>query len=46
MNKLEILKEPLYNLASQIYKASGITLNFTYCKRDIRGFNPEDASEW
>ena len=45
MNKLEILKEPLYNLASQIYKASGITLNFTYCKRDIRGFNPEDASD-
>lgn len=45
MNKLEILKEPLHNLASQIYKASGITLKFTYCRRDTRGFNPEDASE-
>ena len=45
MNKLEILKEPLYNLASQIYKASGITLKFTYCRRDTRGFNPEDASD-
>ena len=45
MNKLEMLKEPLHFLGSQIYKASGIKLDFTYCKRRRDRFNPEEPSE-
>ena len=45
MNKLEMLKEPLHFLGSQIYKASGIKLDFTYCKRRRDRFNPEEPAE-
>ena len=45
MNKLELLKEPLHFLGSQIYKASGIKLDFTYCKRRRDRFNPEEPSD-